>query len=101
MNSDEPPTFARFVVEAMFIKSPDRRYTFYSDISVNVDDYVIVDSQNGPGLAKVLAVKPYLPPEAFKFVPRYVVMALDDFDAQMDAARKKFKRLTAYEVSGK
>ena len=101
MNNFEPPTFARFVIEAVFIKSPDRRYTFYSDISVEVDDYVIVDSQNGPGIAKVLAVKPYQPPEAFKFVPRYVVMALYDFEAQVNVARKQFKRVSAHEVSGK
>lgn len=101
MNKFEPPTFARFVIEAMFIKTPDRRYTFYSDISVNVDDYVIVDSQNGPGIAKVLDVKFYQPPEAFKFVPRYVIALLDDFDAQVDDARKKFKRLIAHGVSGK
>lgn len=83
MNDFKP---AKCVIEADYLRTPGKHYTFYSDFDLAVGDYVVVDSMNGPGIAKVVAVMPYADPTQFNYNPRFVVCPLPDFrEAMLEA----------------
>ena len=89
----------RIVVEAEYLRTPGKAYTFYCDLLVEVGDYVIVDSQNGPGIAKIAAVHPYKSPKSFGFSPRFVITVMNDFAAEAKLAHTNYLKVCQERLS--